>query len=159
MRVDVARIVNLKLATVYLKNKKLFVNATFLLALCARPYPLPLEVFCLLAVGHRGSSWVMVCMAMLHCTILPAWFAWPAWFVSHCGSFLFYDSQQHTQTLCTRFVGSVCSRERYFQARPKRRAPYIHTSQIFFLVINKTLLTTTHNKVFSICCKALSVGH
>ena len=24
------------------KNKKLFVNATFLLALCARPYPLPL---------------------------------------------------------------------------------------------------------------------
>jgi hypothetical protein len=26
----------------FAKNKKLFVNATFLLALCARPYPLPL---------------------------------------------------------------------------------------------------------------------
>ena len=43
------------------KNKKLFVNATFLLALCARPYPLPLgRMHCALvlrirmALGHLG---------------------------------------------------------------------------------------------------------
>jgi hypothetical protein len=44
------------------KNKKLFADATFLLALCARPYPLPLGSFCLLAMvlrvrvalGHLG---------------------------------------------------------------------------------------------------------
>jgi hypothetical protein len=52
MRVDVC-------CECIIKNKKLFVNATFLLALCARPYPLPLKQNALAASrvlpGSRGS--------------------------------------------------------------------------------------------------------
>jgi hypothetical protein len=47
MRVDVCR-------NHITKNKKLFVNATFLLALCARPYPLPLGLLVILAGGSCG---------------------------------------------------------------------------------------------------------
>ena len=38
----------------FLQEKKLFVNATFLLALCARPYPLPLKLVAT-NPGARGS--------------------------------------------------------------------------------------------------------
>jgi hypothetical protein len=36
---------NLAKGAIFLQEKKLFVNATFLLALCARPYPLPSAIF------------------------------------------------------------------------------------------------------------------
>jgi hypothetical protein len=115
MRVDVCR-------NHITKNKKLFVNTTFLLALCAWPYPLPLGNFCRMA---GGSSWVMVCSAMLHCTIVPAWFAWPAWFVGCCGLFLLHNSQQHTthdtQTGRKKFVGHVGSCGSTFQSRAAQR--------------------------------------
>jgi len=123
------------------------------------PTPSPSSKMSLLQVGSllRGSLW-----AMLHCVIVPAWFArlCALWvIVGHSLFMTHHDSRGKG----TNFVHAVCGScvQSWAVLSSAPRTAYLTQTyaHIFFLSYKKTLLTTTHNKVFSICCKALSVSH
>ena len=120
--------------------------------------PTPSISFCLFACG---SLCAMVCAAMLHCIIVlrVACFYALCVIVSHG----FFITHKHSRGKGTNFVHAVCGQcgqsWAVLSSAPKTvtlHQPYTH---IFFLSYKKTLPTTTHNKAFSICCKALSVSH